>query len=110
MDEGESVEEAAHRELAEETGYQITRIVKMTPPLFYEPGLSNSNMKLVYAHVSRVASSPKLETDEWSLQTVLLPIDNLYEELERLNRERQIAVDAKLYTFAYALTLNSKTI
>lgn len=39
------------RELSEETGYEVTKILKVSPALVYEPGLSNSNMKMVLAEV-----------------------------------------------------------
>ncbi len=51
LDENESPETAAKREFLEETGYTINRIVKVTPALFFEPGLSDSNMLIVFAEV-----------------------------------------------------------
>lgn len=49
------MEEAAHRELLEETGYHLTRIISMTPVLFYEPGLSNSDTRVIHAEVGVAA-------------------------------------------------------
>lgn len=110
VDDGESVEQAARRELLEETGFTISRVIKTTDSLFYEPGLSNSSMRLVYAHVNSSpadAAMPHRESDEWSLQTVVLPVERLYERLEQLHHTHGIAIDAKLYTFAYGLTLSA---
>lgn len=126
VDKDEDPEDAAKRELKEETGYTFKKILKRTPTLFYEPGLSNSSMKLIYVEVIWYPSSdviwkidgdapennppvPKLEHDEWGLQTIELSINSLYDELERIHKEKAVAIDAKLYTFAYGLKLSETT-
>lgn len=105
--------EAARREMLEETGYSIdipavknnnnnnsndvgdddvgetvlSTPIKLSPTLFYEPGLSNSSVQLVFADIDgdlpeNQRPVQSLEADEWSLKTLLLPIDGLYASLE----------------------------
>jgi 8-oxo-dGTP pyrophosphatase MutT (NUDIX family) len=79
--------DAACRELREETGYQVEKdaIRLSTRSVCYEPGLTNSTCYV--AHVSIDTTSiktppiPEREQDEWSLQNLILPINNLMTHL-----------------------------
>ncbi len=75
--------------MKEETGYTISKVIKVTPTLFYEPGLSNSNMKLVYVEIDGDSPEnqfpkPNREPDEWTLQTMIFPIKGLFKTLESI--------------------------
>jgi 8-oxo-dGTP pyrophosphatase MutT (NUDIX family) len=90
--------DAARREMLEETGYLIdvpednesaASAVKLSPTLFYEPGLSNSSVQMVFADINgdlpaNQQPNQRLESDEWSLKTLLLPVQGLYESLESM--------------------------
>ena len=54
IDEGESFEECAVRELREETGYHGS-IAKVLPPMFSSPGLSGETLTFVLADVDEDA-------------------------------------------------------
>lgn len=58
IDNGETVEQAAKRELMEETGLEITKIIKILPNSFINIGDGNSNCALVYA---KADGEPKSE-------------------------------------------------
>eukprot|EP01080_Neovahlkampfia_damariscottae_P009599 gene9599-1801_t len=100
VDEGETAEEAALRELKEETGY-IGKCVKTSPVLAYEPGLTSSRMKVCYIEVdAELNKNPKPELDEGEhVQAIIVDKSDLLKILEE-ESSKGVSVDAKLYTFA----------
>ncbi|KAI9475790.1 MAG: NUDIX hydrolase domain-like protein [Benjaminiella poitrasii] len=103
--------ESAQRELKEETGYLIPKeqfeLIKV--PVAYEPGLTNSCCYV--ANVTIDASQlvappvPELEADEWSLQTISLPLEGLFEGLLALEQSQKglLIIDSRLLSFAIGL-------
>jgi len=49
MDIGETVEMTARRELLEETGLNLTRCIKISPPLYSSAGMTDESVAMVYA-------------------------------------------------------------
>lgn len=78
---------SAQRELKEETGYLLPKesfdLVRV--PVAYEPGLTNSccYVAKVTIDVSTLETPvvQELEADEWSLQVISLPLENLLDRL-----------------------------
>ncbi|TFK73470.1 hypothetical protein BDN72DRAFT_814399 [Pluteus cervinus] len=66
IDAGETPENAAIRELKEETGFVADRVIQSSPVVVSDPGMTNANMKLV---VLNVTLDDKLETPEQKLDT-----------------------------------------
>lgn len=108
IDQGESAEEAALRELLEETGY-IGRVVKVSPLLALEPGMTNEIERLVFVEVdghSKENQRPRQQLqDEEEIEVILVPRSQLLATLESLAHERGCVIDAKLYTFAVAASM-----
>jgi ADP-ribose pyrophosphatase len=48
IDAGETIEQAARRELLEETGLHLTRCVKISPPLYSSAGMTDESVAMVY--------------------------------------------------------------
>lgn len=91
---------SAQRELKEETGYFVEKdqikLIKL--PLAYEPGLSNSCCYIakVIIDVTKLKEPPlqELEPDEWSLQTISLPLKGLLAHL--IGKYRFISVKGEM--------------
>jgi len=102
VDEGESPEEAAIRELFEETGYAATRVIESSPILVNDPGMTNANMKLVMLDVIMEDvlenHSQHLDVGE-HIVTKVVKLQKLEDELKEYDRQGY-AVDARLFHFA----------
>lgn len=48
VDSGESAEQAARRELMEETGLTVSRIIKISPPLYSSAGMTDESVAMAY--------------------------------------------------------------
>ncbi|KAG5636107.1 hypothetical protein H0H81_009103 [Sphagnurus paluster] len=83
IDEGETPEQAAVRELEEETGYKADSIVQSSPVIVSDPGMTNANMKLVVLDVNLPDGmeypKQKLESGEFITTRVveLADLDNV---------------------------------
>ncbi|OTA97523.1 hypothetical protein M434DRAFT_391714 [Hypoxylon sp. CO27-5] len=102
IDEGETVEEAAIRELKEETGY-VAKASETSPMMFNDPGFCNTNLRMVHVTVDlslpeNQNPQPELEEDEF-IEVFLVPLATLYDECKRLEAEGY-AIDARVGTFA----------
>jgi ADP-ribose pyrophosphatase len=49
VDKGETISQAARRELMEETGLNLTRCIKISPPLYSSAGMTDESVSMVYA-------------------------------------------------------------
>lgn len=108
VDADESVEEAAIRELKEETGYGGTgaKILSVSPTVAADPGLSSANMKLVMVEMSLGKDEEPAEQrldDEEHIQRVVVPLSELYQRLSDYSKKERRVVAAKLWHFAQGM-------
>jgi ADP-ribose pyrophosphatase len=105
IDEGETAESTATRELQEETGY-VGEIKRITKPVYNTPGLTNETVSIAFIDVYEKMSmniNPKqnIEPTE-DIEVFLVKRENMYDFLiERENTGDSI--DAKLMSFALSL-------
>ena len=102
VDEGESIETAAVRELKEETGL-VGRVVELCPTVVSDPGMTTANMQLAVVEVNMKEGEdpPKqdLQEAEW-IEREIVPLSGLYSRLLQLKSEGS-HVDSKLFHWAH---------
>jgi len=57
VDEGETIEQAARRELMEETGLNLTRCIRISPPLYSSAGMTDESVSMVYVECDGTPST-----------------------------------------------------
>ncbi|PRP82979.1 hypothetical protein PROFUN_09930 [Planoprotostelium fungivorum] len=112
LDEGESPEEAAVRELKEETGH-TGRVLFVSNPTGPNGGISSERAIVVHVEITvddeeqvRKPMQQHLDDGE-SIQVMVIPMSELFERLQKYAGEGDL-VDAKLWTFAYGWHLSQK--
>lgn len=64
LDAGETVQQAARRELKEETGLHLTRFLKTSPVLYSSAGMTDESVVLVFAQCQGAPSTAENEAAE----------------------------------------------
>lgn len=111
VDAGEAAEEAAVREFREETGYDVTKVLSVSPPQAADPGLTNANMQLVMVEVQlpegeggAAAAMPEQKLDDGEhITRVVVPLAELYDRLIEYSKRERFVVAAKLLHFAQGM-------
>ncbi|KAI7246511.1 hypothetical protein KC343_g10260 [Hortaea werneckii] len=125
IDEGESPEQAAIRELKEETGYEgkvshvspsvcnqpgmtnaTHQVIDCSPTVVSDPGLTTANMQMVTMEVNLKEGDkePEQHLDEGEfIERRIVPLTELYSTLQALSQEKGKIVDARLYHWALGL-------
>ncbi|XP_067437903.1 ADP-sugar pyrophosphatase isoform X2 [Thunnus thynnus] len=106
IDEGESAEAAALRELKEETGYK-GEVVGVTPVTCLDPGLSNCTTQIVMVNINgdeveNINPTQQLGDGEF-VEVILLPLDEFQLKIDELLKKEKIVVDSKVYIFAMGM-------
>ncbi len=92
LEEGESIEDTARRELREETGLEVVRILKTTPALYSSAGMTDESMSMVYVECEGEPSSRANEQSEVIEVLFLSPA-----EAGRLCADPSLKFDAKAW-------------
>lgn len=92
IDAGESVEQATRRELREETGLTVSRFIKISPPIYSSPGMTDESVAMVYVECEGEPSNSA--NTEAELIDVLLVTPA---EASRLCSDSTLKFDAKAW-------------
>ncbi|KAG7495790.1 ADP-sugar pyrophosphatase [Solea senegalensis] len=106
IDDGETAEAAALRELKEETGYK-GEVVGVTPVTCLDPGLSNCTTQIVMVNINgddieNINPTQQLGDGEF-VEVIHLPLDEFQMRIDDLMKKEKIVVDAKVYIFAMGM-------
>ncbi|XP_008314354.1 ADP-sugar pyrophosphatase [Cynoglossus semilaevis] len=106
IDEGETAEAAALRELKEETGYR-GEVVGVTPVTCLDPGLSNCTTQIILVNINgdeveNINPTQQLGDGEF-VEVVHLPLDEFQTKLDDLLKKEKLVVDSKVYIFAMGM-------
>ncbi|EIW60685.1 ADP-ribose diphosphatase [Trametes versicolor FP-101664 SS1] len=108
--EGETPEDAAIRELEEETGFQAGGVVETSPLLVCDPGMTNANMKLITVDVpfSDKLEIPAQKLDPGEFITVrIVELAKLRAEFKEYEK-KGFVIDARLDHLASGFELAEK--
>lgn len=78
VDKGESIEEAAKRELKEETGLMMGKTLKSSPAVFSTSGMTDESVSLLYVECEGSPSNHQNESSE-DIETLFLDRDQAKE-------------------------------
>ena len=92
VDEGESVEQTTRRELREETGLTVRRIIKSSPPIYSSAGMTDESVVMVYVECEGQPST-SANTESEVIETLFIAPD----EALRLIGDPTLKFDAKAW-------------
>ena len=92
VDKGETVEQAARRELMEETGLTVSRFIKVSPPIYSSAGMTDESVAMVYVECEGEPSN-SANTDSEIIEIQLISPD---EALDLLS-DSTLKFDAKAW-------------
>jgi ADP-ribose pyrophosphatase len=92
VDSGESVEQAARRELMEETGLTVSRFIKISPPIYSSAGMTDESVVMVYVECKGEPSN-SANTDSELIEILFISPD---EALDLLS-DTTLKFDAKAW-------------
>jgi ADP-ribose pyrophosphatase len=97
LEEGEDIEATVRREMLEETGLDVVRIKRVTPPLYSSAGLTDETAALVFVDVRATpGSKPKLDGME-DIEVILLD----YDQVCRMCDNTTVRFDTRAWTVLY---------
>jgi ADP-ribose pyrophosphatase len=108
IDSGESIEQAALRELKEETGYTANKVLSVSERLPLSPGLTNECARLVTVEIDADASenlnpTQSLEPSE-DIEVLRVPLLTLPQTLSQLASQGDLIFNG-VYSVAHGLEL-----
>jgi len=92
VDAGESVEQATRRELMEETGLTVSRLIKSSPPIYSTAGMSDESVAMVYVECDGNPCTARNTESEFIEVELISP-----SQASRLCENQALKFDAKAW-------------
>jgi len=92
VDKGETVQQTCIRELKEETGLNVTRIKKISPPVYSSSGMTDESVSMVYVECDGTPSNKGNEGSE-DITTIFISPSKASE----LCKDSKIMLDVKTW-------------
>ena len=92
VDEGETIQQTCMRELEEETGLNVIRIIKISPPVYSSSGMSDESVSMVYVECDGTQSNKGNEGSE-DITTIFVSPP----EASELCEDSKIKLDVKTW-------------
>jgi ADP-ribose pyrophosphatase len=92
LDPGESVEKAGIRELREETGLDVRRVLKESPPVYSSSGMTDESISMLYVEAE---GTPSTRFNEGSEQIDVLMRSR--EEVREMLKDPSYMFDVKTW-------------
>lgn len=93
IEPGEAIENCVRRELREETGLEVQRVLRVTQPLYSSSGLTDEANALVFVEATRTATGKAALESSEDIEMVLLDFDAVC----RLCDDASARIDAKAW-------------
>ncbi len=103
VDPGESIESCAARELYEETGLSLTRVNRVSPPIYSSSGLTDESVAMVYVDCTGTPSSAATGSAE-EIETIFLS----GKDAQDLCKRQDVKIDLKTWLVLDAYTGNTQ--
>jgi ADP-ribose pyrophosphatase len=103
VDEGETAAEAAKRELREETGLTLKRIIRISPPIFSSTGMTDETTSIVY-----VECDGKFSNRENSTTEDIQPVFTSPEDAAALCSNPNLKFDAKAWLILHMFSVTGR--
>lgn len=104
MDAGETVVETCRRELFEETGLSVQRILRQSPPVYSSSGITDEAVSMVFVECDGTPSNAANESSE-DIRTLFVGKDEAHALCADTDRRMDVKTWVVLSTFAQSGTL-----
>ena len=103
VDEGETIQQTCIRELKEETGLDVIRIKKISPPVYSSSGMTDESVSMVYVECDGTPSNKGNEGSE-DITTIFLSPP----EASELCKDSKIKLDVKTWLVLSSFAENGR--
>jgi ADP-ribose pyrophosphatase len=97
VEPGESIEATVRREMLEETGMEVVRIRKISPPLLSSAGMTDEAVPLAYVDVRATPETKQVLEESEDIEVLLLD----FEQVCKLCDNPDLPLDAKTWNALY---------